>query len=153
MSDEVTRDSDRAQIEETLLRYCRACDRIDEAALRSAFHPDATDEHGGLFAGKIADVIPTMMAMRRRLLITTHALSNISIELEGNSARSESYVTAYHRYMHEGAEYEWVVGARYIDRHEKRGGVWKILNRQTLMDWSKVMRIEQKDPPESLLKL
>jgi hypothetical protein len=150
---QTTSESDRAQIEETLIRYCRGVDRPDWELVRSAFHPDATDEHAGFYSGKIDDIIPTMMAMRRRLLLTTHALSNISIRVEGNKAHSECYVTAYHRYMHEGSEYEWLAASHYIDRHEKRAGAWKIAHRNTVIDWSRVTRIEQKEPPESLLKI
>jgi hypothetical protein len=144
---------DRLEIEEVLLRYCRACDRVDEKLLRAVFHPDATDEYVGLFSGNIQEGVPTMMKMRRRFLLTTHTLSNISIEVEGSTARSESYVQALHRFERDGAEYEWVAGGRYLDRHEKRGGVWKIAHRQTLIDWGRISRVEEKNPPASLLEV
>ena len=37
---------DREAIRDCLYRYCRGIDRADEAALRSAYWPDATDCHG-----------------------------------------------------------------------------------------------------------
>jgi hypothetical protein len=144
---------DRLEIEEVLLRYCRACDRVDEELLRSCFHADATDEYVGLFSGKIQDGVRTMMKMRRRFLITMHVLTNISIEVEGDTARSESYVQAQHRFTHDGAEYQWVAGGRYLDRHEKRGGVWRIAHRQTMTELSRVDRVEEKNPPASLLEV
>jgi hypothetical protein len=144
---------DRLEIQEVLLRYCRACDRVDEDLLRSVFHPDAASEYVGLFSGTIQEGVATMMKMRRRFRVTTHTLSNVSIEVAGTSARSESYVQALHRFIHEDAEYEWVAGGRYLDRHEKRDGVWKIAHRQTLIDWGRVIRIEQTNPPASLLEV
>ncbi len=144
---------DRLEIQEVLLRYCRACDRVDEGLLRSVFHPEAISEYVGLFSGTIQEGVATMLKMRRRFLITTHTLSNVSIEVAGASARSESYVQALHRFTHEGAEYEWVAGGRYLDRHEKRDGVWKIAHRQTLIDWGRVIRVEQSNPPASLLEV
>jgi hypothetical protein len=144
---------DRLEIQEVLLRYCHACDRVDEAALRAVFHPDATTEYAGMFSGTIEEGVATMIKMRRRFLVTTHTLSNISIEVADHSARSESYVQALHRFTHEGAEYEWVAGGRYLDRHEKRDGAWKIAHRQTLIDWGRVIRIEQSSPPPSLLEV
>lgn len=145
--------ADRAEIQEVLLRYCRACDRVDEDLLRSVFHPGATSEYVGLFSGTIEEGVATMMKMRRRFLITTHTLSNISIEVAGERARSESYVQALHRFTHDGAEYEWVAGGRYLDRHEQRDGVWKIAHRQTLIDWGRVIRVEQTNPPAYLLEV
>lgn len=37
---------DREMIRDCLYRYCRGIDRTDEAALRSAYWPDGTDDHG-----------------------------------------------------------------------------------------------------------
>jgi hypothetical protein len=144
---------DRLEIQELLLRYCRACDRVDEELLRSVFHPGATTEYADMFSGTIEESAATMIKMRRRFRVTTHTLSNISIEVADHSARSESYVQALHRFTHEGAEYEWVAAGRYLDRHEKRKGVWKIAHRQTLIDWGRVIRIEQSSPPPSLLEV
>ena len=143
---------DRIEIQEVLLRYCRACDRVDEELLRAVFHPDATTEYVGLFSSSVQESVPTMMKMRRRFLLTTHTLSNISVEVAGETARTESYVQALHRFEREGAEYEWVAGGRYLDRFERRNGAWRIAHRQTLMDWSRVNRVEAKNPPASLLE-
>jgi hypothetical protein len=143
---------DRHEIHEVLLRYCRACDQVDEALLRSAFHPDATVEYEGLVGGNVHDTIPTLLKMRRRFLLTMHVLSNVSVEVEGHSAKSESYVMAHHRFEREGTEYEWVAGGRYLDRHEKRGGQWAIAHRQTLTFWMRVNRIDEKGPPAFVLE-
>ena len=37
---------DREAIRDCIYRYCRGVDRADEAALRSAYWPDAIDQHG-----------------------------------------------------------------------------------------------------------
>jgi SnoaL-like domain len=143
---------DRHEIHEVLLRYCRACDQVDEGLLRSVFHPDATVEYEGLVGGAILDTIPTLLKMRGRFLLTMHVLSNLSIEVDGNTARSESYVMALHRFERDGAEYEWVAGGRYLDRHEKRDGVWAITHRQSLTFWMRVNRIDETGPPAFLLQ-
>jgi hypothetical protein len=145
--------SDRVQVEEALQRYCRGADRSDEALVRSAFWPDATDERFGDAVGKIEDVIPVMMALRGRMLSATHFLTNVSISLADQTAHSEAYLTVFYRYVDGGAEYEWVVGARYIDDFEKRAAAWKIAHRQSLVEWSRVSKIDQAAPPESLLKI
>jgi SnoaL-like protein len=143
---------DRHEIDEVLLRYCRACDQVDEGLLRSVFHPDASVEYEGLVGGNVHDTIPTMLKMRRRFLLTMHVLSNVSIEVDGNTARSESYVMAHHRFQRDGAQYEWVAGGRYLDRHERRDGLWAIAHRQTLIFWMRVNRIDETGPPAFVLE-
>ena len=57
---------------------------------------------------------------------TLHTLTNVRIELDGELARCESYVVAYHwRERETGTELE-TAGGRYVDRFERRGGEWKI---------------------------
>lgn len=143
---------DRYEIHEVLLRYCRGCDQVDEKLLRAAFHANATAEYDGLVRGNIQDLVPVLLAMRRRFLLTMHVLSNVSIEVEGNTARSESYVMAHHRFQRDGAEYEWVVGGRYLDRHDKRDGMWAIADRQSLTFWMRINCIDEKGPPAFLLE-
>jgi hypothetical protein len=41
---------DRQDILDCLMRYSRGVDRLDRELLRSAYHPDAVDDHG-MFAG------------------------------------------------------------------------------------------------------
>ena len=38
--------SDLQCIRDTALRYCRGVDRLDEDLMKSAYWPDATDNHG-----------------------------------------------------------------------------------------------------------
>jgi hypothetical protein len=145
--------SDRAQIEETLWLYIRGVDQGDMAMAMEAFWPDATDDHARFYGGTVDDIVPTMEAMRQRLLLQQSAVSNLAIEIDGEIARSEALVVCHHRYIYEDNEYEWLACGRYIDRHEKREGVWKVAHRQNILDWEKVTRIEQTMPPESLLQV
>ena len=42
-------------IRQAALRYCRGVDRLDAELMRSAYHDDATDDHG-VFVGPAADL-------------------------------------------------------------------------------------------------
>ena len=42
-------------IRQAALRYCRGVDRLDAELMRSAYHDDATDDHG-VFVGSAADL-------------------------------------------------------------------------------------------------
>ena len=127
---------DKQEIRDVLMTYCRAIDRVDRELLASVYHPDADDDHGPL-KGKMVDLIEGIFEGLERLSTTSfHSLSNILVDVDGDVAHSESYVTACHTATSEQkGKYVWIFAGRYIDRFERRGGVWKIANRRTVMDW------------------
>lgn len=133
---------DKEEIQNVLIRYTRAADLPDEAIMRSVFHPDATDEHAGMFAGRMEDLIPRMTEMRKAFNVMQHALSNISIQLDGDAANSECYVHATQCFVKDGEQYHWLAGGRYVDRLERRNGEWRIVNRLTYIDWSRIVKID-----------
>jgi hypothetical protein len=129
----------RAEITEVVLRYCRGIDRCDETMLRSCFHPDARHRHGG-FEGPSADFCTHALAIVAGVAFTHHQLGPVSIELAGEVAFTETYYTALHRYgdvappggqPHE----DRFSGGRYVDRFERRDGVWKIAERRGVSEW------------------
>ena len=58
------------------------------------------------------------------------------MEFEGEVARSEAYIISYHRVERDGKDYDWLWSGRYVDRFERRAGVWKIANRLLIHDWN-----------------
>lgn len=127
---------DKQEIREALMRYCRGMDRGDATLALSAFHPDAMDNHTGFDAG-VAERIPRVTELAKTAVKwTMHTISNHYIEVDGNKAASEAYLVAYHRVPHGGHEIDWTLGARYLDRFERRGGEWRIAHRTVVHDWS-----------------
>lgn len=130
---------DRAAIREVLARYCRAADRCDEELLRSCYHRDALDRHGP-FAGPAGDFAAWVIRAQRTSSITTqHAVSNVVIELGDGVAWVESAFMATHvRPVAEGFDEPFMdtFWGRYVDRFEKRDGVWAIASREVVHDWS-----------------
>jgi len=130
----------RAAIAEVVMRYCRAFDRCDEAMLLSCFHADATHEHGA-FTGLSRDFCAMGLALVRQLVLSHHQLGQISIELDGERAFVESYFTSYHRFgatppPGDGQPHEdRIMGGRYVDRFERRDGVWRIAHRRGVNEW------------------
>jgi len=127
----------RAQIGEVLMAYARGNDRIDEVLLRSCFWPDSTHKHGR-FDGKSSDFIGFAMKILTTVKFTAHHISNVSIQVNGDHALSECYYLAHHRRDRKdggGEEDAWFEG-RYLDDFERRGGVWKIIRRRGLADYS-----------------
>lgn len=127
-------------ISRVLLRYCRAVDRADIDLLSSTFHPDASIEHGP-FVGSAKDFCElhrSMAGPSSPYKSTQHLISNIVIDLGEDWANAESYVQAYHRREDSTGVYDEFVGARYLDRLERRHQCWKIAARKSVFDWSRV---------------
>ena len=129
----------RAEIAEVVMRYCRAFDRCDEALLRSCFHPDATHEHGA-FRGLSSDFCTIGLEAVGKVALTHHQLGQVSIEIDGDRAWVESYFTSYHRFGADpppgGEPYEdRIMGGRYVDRFERRDGLWRIAHRRGVNEW------------------
>lgn len=131
---------DREAIRDCLMRYCRGIDRCDEAALLSVYWPEAIDDHGLVKGNALAFAETVLPSLQQRHEVTAHFLGNILIELDGPIARVETYFQAYHRFKQAGsAPFDVILGGRYIDRMEKRGGAWKIAHRVVAFDWNRTL--------------
>ena len=135
----------RAEITEVVVRYARAIDRLDEAMLRSCFHPDARHRHGD-FAGLSSDFCTRALEICRAVVATHHQLGPVSIDLDGEVAHVETYFTSHHRFGEAPPpggrpQEDRVAGGRYVDRFERRDGAWKIAERIGIMEFLRY------DPP------
>lgn len=127
----------KQQIYDVLCRYCHGIDRCDIEMLRSAYWPDAYEQHG-TYDGPAWDFAAFITEnMRSGLLRSTQMIGNCLIEVEGDRARSETYVQAYLQSEQEGLRTDQILGGRYLDRHERRNGEWRILRRLYVLDWNR----------------
>ena len=137
VADRVQELLDKQEIHEVLLRYCRGLDRGDPELVRAAFHPDGIHDHNGNPV-PIADMVEGLKRPTRKVLRSlAHNITNEHVDLQGDTAFSECYFLACHRVEHEGAEWTWIVGGRYLDRLERRDGAWLIAHRTMLYDWAR----------------
>ncbi|MCB0996317.1 MAG: nuclear transport factor 2 family protein [Acidimicrobiales bacterium] len=142
-ADPVTAVVAKQDITDVLMRYCRAVDRIDAALLRSCYHPDATEDHGG-FVGDVDGYVAWVMPLLTKYDMSFHFIGNVLIELlDERRARSEAYGIAHHRSTDGPDHRNLTVGFRYIDDVERRGdGPWLIARRVAVTEWVR------RDPPE-----
>jgi hypothetical protein len=129
---------DRQAIHDVLVRYCRGIDRNDPALVLAAFHDDAVDNHFGPVL-PFREAIGTLKASRpggpTSKTTSMHNLSNILVEVEGDVARSESYVNVIVRIpLDNGEVIDWLHAGRYVDRLERRNGEWRIAHRTVVYD-------------------
>lgn len=125
--------ADKQEILECLTRFSRGMDRFDREVFMSAFHEDATMA-AGPFVGSPADCYAWASAMHEQGQVATHHnLLNVTYEIDGDVAHTETYYLFVGRNRDES---NWIAGGRYIDRVEKRDGVWKIALRTNAIEWS-----------------
>lgn len=125
----------RAAIATNLARHSRGVDRNDPALLHSAYHPDATVAYG-FFEGAAREFVKILTDAMAGAPVTLHRTSNMAVRVDADRARSESYVIAYTRAPDGNIWYQRLIGGRYLDRHERRQGEWRIAHRAYVMDWN-----------------
>ena len=130
--------ADHIEIQQVLYRYCRAVDRGDEALLRSVYHAGAIDRHGAFQGTGEAFAAMLVSSMDRAPRVGQHHITNVLIEIDGDAADVESYFLALHPLgdPSSGDISHVPVAGRYLDRFERRDGVWKIADRTVVLDWS-----------------
>lgn len=129
---------DKQAIVELVHAYCNAADRRDYTKMRALYHDDATDNHGGFFQGLAADFIAQLPTIQASMLILHHNITTVNIKLDGDKGEGEIYVLAFHKVQAEPQPFDLLIGGRYLDRYEKRDGVWKFAHRAVLADWVNV---------------
>jgi hypothetical protein len=131
--------ADRQQITDLIYRYCRSVDRLDIPLGHSVWHADGHADYGeAVYQGDGRGVIDHICAQHRHTLYHSHQVSNIVIELDGDRAGSESYVTANLR-MRRGEQLKQMsVWGRYIDRWSRRNGRWGLDQRLSIRDFDEV---------------
>lgn len=129
----------RTEIHDVLLRYCRGLDRVDMALVRGAFHADAYIHFPeSLHVGGAEGFFQFLTAEMPRFERTMHFLGNSLIEFDGPDT---AYVETYLQADHQGSErHHWKnetvkLWARYLDRFERRDGIWLIAERRLMVDW------------------
>jgi hypothetical protein len=150
---------DTQAIQKAIATYARALDRLDEKMLRGVFHPGS--KHAHFFEGPSSDpslpskpgapldFVAFAFDVLRCHSRTHHQLGQMLIEFESATvAFAETYFTAHHRQRQIGdklagatacdTEMDYFVGGRYVDRFEKRKGVWKISHRTGMTDWTRL---------------
>ena len=155
MSDgQVKRLLDQRAIEQVLIRYCIALDRMDLQVLASLFTPDCQVDYGSdprLKANGSSDLARSLERMWRWRR-TSHNLSNVVIAFEDDdTAVATSYVHAWHE-RSDGTT-ATILG-QYHDRLVRRSGAWLIAERRMVMNGCDagftvpIHPLERAQPPE-----
>jgi len=125
---------DRIGIGNVLAQHARGIDRADQALLQATYHEDGWVDYGSLQASP--EVFAAAIAgMHRGAPLSLHRPSNVWIQLRGDQAVSESYVMAWVTLATDAEPQPHLVGGRYLDRHTRRDGMWRMQQRNYVLDW------------------
>ena len=129
--------ADRFEIAEVLYRYATALDTRDWALLGSVFTGDGVYRMGvrGEFTGPEA-IVEKLQEVLGKLDATQHLISNATIVVDGDRARSTCYVRAQHyRTGHETGGNTLDMGGTYVDELVRTGDGWRIKHRALEITW------------------
>ena len=135
---------DRVAILDLVARYCRGIDRRDFALVRSLYHDDAIDEHGAMFNGGPDAFVAWLPEMMAQFEATIHTIANSVVVLDGDRAEAEHQVRAWHR-THPPDRQEVIVWGRYLDRYERRSGMWKFVHRSLVFDHGELRAVDEEN--------
>jgi hypothetical protein len=122
-------DFDREGIVDVLVRYARAIDTRDWPLFRTCFADDVAADYGdiGSWHG-VEDITAFMIAAHAGMGPTQHALTNFVIDIEGDRARSATYVHAVTVLATHPDDWIDTMGIHEDQLHRQAEG-WRITNR------------------------
>jgi SnoaL-like domain len=140
--------ADRQAITDLVYRYCRSMDRMDAELGYTIWHEGSEADYGeAIYRGSGRGFIDWVCESHRQLDFHSHQVTNIIIELDGDRASSESYVTAALRSTEAGRHMQMTVRGRYLDRWSRRQQRWGIDKRIYVHDFDDVREITQTSIP------
>jgi SnoaL-like domain len=130
----------RDELHQLVNAYCRAVDRADYDALRSLYHPDATDSHGSFSTGGVEQFIAQLQAAEPYVRVSQHNITTTNFVIEGDieaeTAHGEIYCLVFHTFAGPEHDIDVVIGGRYLDEYTKHGDRWKFSRRTIVADWA-----------------
>ena len=124
---------DRRAIEDCVHRHARGHDRFDIDLMTEAYHPDGIDEHGSAAINLGPDYAAWANAVHGGgSQLCLHNITTHNCEIDGDTAHVESYVLV--GLLNPDGRTVRLINGRYVDRLEKRSGVWKIALRRCTVD-------------------
>lgn len=133
---------DRQEIEQLMYRYARSLDRMDAELMKSTYWEDAVEDLHDPISGQLNwndsawAFVSVAMEGFTHVKRTQHRISNILIQVNGDTATAETYVWAYHLYEKDGVDKEGINGGRHLFNLEKRNDEWRIKHRASTFDWN-----------------
>ena len=122
--------AEKFAITELMSRYCDRIDAKDPAGAAACFTEGGVGDYWGEETGRAA-ITARLTGILARFQATSHHLTNVLIELNGERASAMSYVYAFHRKAADSSAMH--VWGRWVDRLEKVDGQWLFAHRRVAL--------------------
>jgi hypothetical protein len=140
----VTELSAHDQIRQIATRYSRGVDRLDADLMKSAYWPDATDDHG-VFVGNAMEFCDRVVSSHTRFTATMHCVMNHAIEVDEDegTGNGEIYNVTYVFREESGRKLLETWWGRYLDTYERREGEWRIKARICVHEYTRADEVNE----------
>jgi SnoaL-like domain len=126
---------DRTEIADVLYRYSSSVDSFDTAGVRSTLADDIWAQYGNGDPVEGGDRLAAWIAEATATVIWQHHLLNVyHITLDGDQAKTLSYLTSY-QVFEENPDAAIILVARYHDELRRTSDGWKISKRVMELLW------------------
>ncbi len=131
---------DRAELSDILNNYAAGVDQRDWELFRSCFTEDLEADFTGVLPGNVCHGADKWVAAAARLIepltATQHMITNHSHDIDGNAAKSRSYVQAQHvQKRADGSEQHYLIGGYYAYDMVRTDQGWKIKKYSMTQTW------------------
>lgn len=135
--------ADRLAIRQLIDAYAHCADRRDAKGQMALFTADTVFQvfmdsrsaeptqtlHGRDALAPVFENLNTYQA-------TTHFNGQSAVEIEGDTAKGESYCIAHHLTVEGEKRTLMIASIRYIDTFSKKNGAWLFAERKLMVDWT-----------------
>jgi hypothetical protein len=127
---------DERAVRTVMLRYARGIDDRDWDRVRGCFSSDAFIVGTG-HSGVRDEYLERLFAGVARYGVTMHTIGNQVLEIDRDTAHTETDLVARHFRDLDGRDEQLVLGVRYHDELRRDGSEWRITRRQVIRLWSR----------------
>jgi 3-phenylpropionate/cinnamic acid dioxygenase small subunit len=127
---------DERAVRRVMVRYARGIDDREWEQVRACFSRDAFVVGTGHSGARDA-YLDRLFAGVARYTVTMHTIGNQIVELDGDTARTETDLVARHFRDPDGKDEALVLAIRYHDALRRDGESWVITHREVRRLWSR----------------
>jgi len=120
---------DLRAIEQLMVHYADRIDANDPEGAAACFAEDGIGNYWGKFQGRKA-IAARLTKILKMFSATSHHLSNVSIQLDGDRATSMAYVYAFHRMADTNDPMHY--WGRWVDRLVRLDEGWRFAEREVV---------------------
>jgi uncharacterized protein (TIGR02246 family) len=120
---------DLRAIEQLMVRYADRIDANDPEGAATCFAEDGVGKYWGEYRGR-KDIAARLGKILKLFSTTSHHLSNVSIQLDGDQATAMSYVYAFHRMADTNDPMHY--WGRWVDRLVRTEEGWLFAEREVV---------------------